>query len=326
MFEEAEKRFEKLFNGEMEADEAKDFLVELYKRGESAEEIAAATKVMREHSIKLNIDEELKDRLIDIVGTGGDKSNSFNISTTVALLLPSLGCAVAKHGNRAITSSSGSADMLEALGVNLTLNIEKQTKMLKECGFTFLFAINHHPAMKYIMPVRKSLPHRTIFNILGPLTNPAGAKKYLIGVFSSEFLNRIVAALSMLDTKSAIAVSSKDGLDEISICDVTYATLLKDGKTEDFIIDPQEYGFKIAPKEAIKGGNAKDNAFITRNILEGKENDAKRDIVLLNAGVALYVDGKARDIQEGIEMAKDAIDSGKAKKKLDEIVKISQTL
>ena len=326
MFEEAKKRFEKLFEGKMEANEAKDFLIELYERGESAEEIAAATKVMREHSIKLDIDKELQDRLIDVVGTGGDKSNSFNISSTVALLLPSLGCAVAKHGNRAITSSSGSADMLEALGINLSIGIKEQTKMLKECGFAFLFAINHHPAMKYIMPVRKSLSHRTIFNILGPLTNPAGAKKYLIGVFSDEFLNRIVTALSMLDAKSAIAVSSKDGLDEISICDITYATLLKDGKTKDFIIDPQEYGFKLAPREAIKGGNAKENAFITRNILEGKEKSTKRDIVLLNAGVALYVDGKARDIKEGIEMSKDAIDSAKAKKKLDEIIKISQML
>ena len=326
MFNEAKKRFEKLFEGKMDADEAKNFLVELYERGESAEEIAAATEVMREYSVKLDIDEKLQKRLIDIVGTGGDKSNSFNISSTVSLLLPSLGCAVAKHGNRAITSSSGSADMLEALGLNLNLGIKEQTKMLKECGFTFLFAINHHPAMKYIMPVRKSLSHRTIFNILGPLTNPAGARKYLIGVFSDKFLNRIVTALSLLDTKSAIAVSSRDGLDEISICDITYATLLKDRRTSDFIIDPEEFGFKLAPKEAIKGGSAKENAAITRSILEGKEEGAKRDIVLLNAGVALYVDGKARDIKEGIEMVKEAIDSGKAKKKLDEIIEVSQKL
>ncbi len=326
MFDEAKKQFEKLFEGRMDENEAREFLVELYKRGESAEEIAAATEVMREYSLKLDIDEELKDKLIDIVGTGGDKSNSFNISSTVALLLPTLGCAVAKHGNRAITSSSGSADMLEALGINLNLNIKEQTLMLKECGFTFLFAINHHPAMKYIMPVRKSLSHRTIFNILGPLTNPAGAKKYLIGVFSDKFLNRIITGLSMLDTKSAIAVSSRDGLDEISICDITYATLLKERRTTDFIIDPQNFGFKLYSKENIKGGNAKENAQITNNILSGKEKGAKRDIVLLNAGTALFVDSKARDIKEGIEMAKDAIDSGKAKEKLDEIIKISNQL
>ncbi|NPA73547.1 MAG: anthranilate phosphoribosyltransferase [Epsilonproteobacteria bacterium] len=323
MFEEAKRKFEDIFENKMDADEAKRYLVELYERGESAEEIAAATEVMRKYSKKLDIDDALREKLIDVVGTGGDKSNSFNISSTVSLLLPSLGCVVAKHGNRAITSSSGSADMLEALGINLNLDIEAQTKMLKECGFTFLFAINHHPAMKYIMPIRKSLSHRTIFNILGPLTNPAGAKKYLIGVFSDEFLGRIIKGLSLLDTKAAIAVSSRDGLDEISICDVTYATLLKEGKTKDFIIDPQEFGFKLAKKEEIKGGDAKENAKITRAILEGKERGAKRDIVLLNAGVALYVDSKARDIKEGIEMASDAIDSGKAKKKLDEIIDTS---
>ncbi len=323
MFEEAKRKFEDIFENKMDANEAKRYLVELYERGESAEEIAAATEVMRKHSVKLDIDDTLREKLIDVVGTGGDKSNSFNISSTVSLLLPSLGCVVAKHGNRAITSSSGSADMLEALGVNLNLDVKAQAKMLEECGFAFLFAINHHPAMKYIMPIRKSLSHRTIFNILGPLTNPAGARKYLIGVFSNEFLSRIIKGLSMLDTKAAIAVSSRDGLDEISICDITYATLLKDGKTKDFIIDPQGFGFKLAKKEEIEGGNAKDNAKITRAILSGEEKSAKRDIVLLNAGVALYVDGKARDIKEGIEMAKDAIDSQKALKKLDDIIKIS---
>ncbi len=326
MFDEAKRKFEDIFENKIDNQLAKEYLIQLYEKGESAEEIAAATEVMREHSIKLDIDEELKDKLIDVVGTGGDKSNSFNISSTVALILPSLGCAVAKHGNRAITSKSGSADMLEALGINLNLDINKQAIMLQECGFTFLFAINHHPAMKYIMPIRKSLNHRTIFNILGPLTNPAGAKKYLIGVFGNEFLNKIVTALNMLDTKSAMAVSSKDGLDEISICDITYATILKNKRTKDFIIDPQELGFKLHPKDAIKGGDAKQNALITKSILSGKEKGAKRDIVLLNSAGALYVDGKARDMKEGIEMAKEAIDSGKAIQKLQEIIDISNKL
>ncbi len=326
MFDEAKRKFEDIFENKIDNQLAKEYLIQLYEKGESAEEIAAATEVMREHSVKLDIDKKLKDKLIDIVGTGGDKSNSFNISSTVALILPSLGCAVAKHGNRAITSKSGSADMLEALGINLNLDINKQAIMLQECGFTFLFAINHHPAMKYIMPIRKSLNHRTIFNILGPLTNPAGAKKYLIGVFSNEFLNKIVTALNMLDTKSAMAVSSKDELDEISICDITYATILKNKRTKDFIIDPQELGFKLHPKDAIKGGDAKQNALITKSILSGKEKGAKRDIVLLNSAGALYVDGKARDMKEGIEMAKEAIDSGKAIQKLQEIIDISNKL
>jgi len=326
VFEVAKEKFEKIFKNTISPDEAREYLVELYKRGESAEEIAAATEVMREHSIKLIISEALREKLIDVVGTGGDKSNSFNISSTVSLLLPTLGCFVAKHGNRAITSNSGSADMLEAIGINLSLSPTQQAKMLQECGFAFLFAINHHPAMKYIMPIRKSLEHRTIFNILGPLTNPAGAKKYLIGVFSDEFLNRIVVGLSMLDTKSAVAVSSRDGMDEISISDITYATMLKNSRTTDFIIDPQEYGMKLVSKELITGGDAKDNAKITRSILRGEESGARRDIVLLNAAMALVVDDKARDIKEGIEMAMDAIKSGKTSKKLDEIIKVSNSI
>jgi anthranilate phosphoribosyltransferase len=325
MFEEAKAKFEKMFRGEMAPEEAKAYLVALYERGESAQEIAAAVDVMRSHSIKLDLDENLREKLIDVVGTGGDKSGSFNISSTVALILSSMGSVVAKHGNRAITSNSGSADMLEALGINLNLTPKQQVKMLEEVGFTFMFAINHHPAMKHIMPIRKSLSHRTIFNILGPLTNPAGSKKYLIGVFSDAFLERIVTALSLLDTKSAVAVSSRDGMDEISICDITYATKLEDGKANDFIIDPEEYGFKLAPLEAIKGGNAVENAEITLKIFEG-EKGAKRDIVLLNAAMAFVVDGKARDMQEGIEMAAESIDSGLAKKHLKNIVKTSNLL
>ena len=326
MFEVAKKRFEDIFENRISPEDAKKYLVQLYKKGESAEEIAAATEVMREHSIKLIIPVALRDQLIDIVGTGGDKSNSFNISSTVSLLLPSLGCSVAKHGNRAITSNSGSADMLEALGINLSLKPDQQSKMLQECGFAFLFAINHHPAMKYIMPIRRSLDHRTIFNILGPLTNPAGAKKYLIGVFSDEFLNRIIVGLSMLDTKNAVAVSSRDGMDEISISDITYATILKDNRTTDFVIDPQEYGLKLAPKEAIVGGNAQENAKITYSILKGEESGAKLDIILLNAAMALVVDEKARDIKEGIEMAREVIANKKAFEKLQEIIKVSNSI
>ncbi len=326
MFDEAKEKFEAIFTNTMPADEAREYLVELYKRGESAEEIAAAVEVMRSHSIKLDMNEELRTKLIDVVGTGGDKSGSFNISSTVALLLSSMGCYVAKHGNRAITSNSGSADMLETLGINLNLDPQKQVRLLEETGFTFMFAINHHPAMKYVMPIRKSLDHRTIFNILGPLTNPAGAQKYLIGVFSDSFLSRIISALELLDTKSAIALSSRDGMDEISICDVTYATMLKDKKTTDFIIDPQEYGFKLAPSSAILGGDSKYNAQITLDIFETKEKGAKRDIVLLNAAMAFVVEGKARDMQEGIEISKEALDSHRAKKHLQTIVKTSNLL
>lgn len=325
-FDEAYKEFQRLFNNEMDESEARNFLIALYEKGESFEEIAAATKVMREHSIKLNISKELQEVVIDIVGTGGDKSGSFNVSSTVSLILASLGSKVAKHGNRAITSNSGSADMLEKLGINLNLSPENQVRMLEECGFTFMFAVNHHPAMKYIMPLRKSIPHRTIFNILGPLTNPAGAMKYLIGVFSTDYLERIALALSQLNTQNSMVMGSRDGMDEISICDVSEYYQIKDGKISNGIIDPREYGLKLASRDEIKGGDASVNVEITRALLKDKELGAKRNIVLLNAAAALMVDGKARDMQDGIEAAKEAIDSGKAWKKVEEIVKVSNSL
>ena len=318
--------FEKLFNNELSQQEAKEFLVELYKKGESSQDIANAAKVMREHSIKLPIPKELQDELIDIVGTGGDKSGSFNISTTVALLLSSVGSKVAKHGNRSITSKSGSADLLEALGVNLNLEPSKQVKMLQELGFTFIFAINHHPAMKHIMPIRKSLPHRTIFNILGPLTNPAGAKKYLLGVFHPSFLEKIANALLDLDVKRAYVVSSEDGMDEISISAPTQFAYVEANKVSRGVIYPIDYGFAMAPKDALKGGDAKENAKITLGIFDGSIQDAKKDAVLLNGAFALFVDGKARDIKEAVEILEDAIASKKALKHLEKIVEISNRL
>jgi len=322
-YDEAKKAFEKLFSNQMSEDEAKDLLVSLYKKGEEPQEIAAAATVMREYSVKLDMDESLRDKLIDIVGTGGDKIGSFNISSTVSLLLASMGSYVAKHGNRAITSNSGSADMLEALGINLNLTPNDQVKMLEEVGFTFMFAQNHHPAMKHIMPIRKSLTHRSIFNILGPLTNPAGAKKYLLGVFDKDFISPMIEGLKLLEAKSAMVVSSREGMDEISISDVTYAQSLDRGE---FLIDPQEFGLKKAPLDEIKGGNATENAKITMDIFEGRENGAKKDIVLLNSAAALIVDGKARDFKDGIDMAKDALESGRVKEHLKKVVEVSQKL
>ncbi len=318
--------FERLFNNELSDNEAKEFLVSLYEKGESSEDIANAASVMREHSIKLPVSKELQDELIDIVGTGGDKSGSFNISTTVSLLLSSIGSKVAKHGNRSITSKSGSADVLDTLGINLNLEPNKQVKMLEEVGFTFIFAVNHHPAMKHIMPIRKSLTHRTIFNILGPLTNPAGAKKYLLGVFSPDFIEKMANALLELDTKRAYVVSSEDGMDEISISAPTKFAYVEAGKVSQGLINPEDHGFKLAPKEAILGGDANENAKITRGVLRGEIKDAKRDVVLLNGAYALFADGKARDIKEGIEILAYAIDSQKAIKHLEKIIEVSNRL
>jgi anthranilate phosphoribosyltransferase len=324
-YSEAKNKFEKLFNNTLLESEAKELLVSLYQNKETSDEIAAAATVMREHSIKLDIPKNIKNKLIDIVGTGGDKSGSFNISSTVSLILASLGSLVAKHGNRAITSNSGSADMLEKLGINLDLTSTQQLLMLQEVGFTFMFAINHHPAMKHIIPIRKSLQHRTIFNILGPLTNPASSKKYLLGVFSQDFLKCIADSLNLLNTTRAMVVNSRDGLDEISVSDITYVLELNDGKISESIIDPQNLGFKLSPLEEIKGGDALTNAKITLDIFDGREG-AKRDIVLLNSGAALVIDGRARDLKDGIDMAREAIDSKLAKKHLQKIVEISNKL
>ena len=322
-YQEAYAKFDALFENKLSTEEAAQFLVELYERGESFEEIAAAANVMREHSVKLDIPENLKAEIIDIVGTGGDKSGTFNISTTTSIVLASLGCKVAKHGSGSATSLSGSADVLKSLGLNLTLSPEKQVKMLEECGFVFMFAMNHHPCMKHIMPIRRSLSHRTIFNMLGPLANPAGAQKQMVGVFHVDYIERFSKALRALGTTKSIVLSSLDGLDEVSICSPTRYTLIENQTIHEGEIDPQVYGFKLAPLEAIKGGESIQNAEITRSILRGDEEGAKHDIVLLNGACALMVDGKARDMQEGLEMMQYAIESKKAWDKLGEIIKLS---
>jgi len=326
MFNKARLKFDDIFENRLDTNNIKQYLIELYNRGETSDEIAAAASAMREHMVRVILPSDLQSQLIDNCGTGGDKSNSFNISTTVSILLSACECKVAKHGNRSITSNSGSADMLEALGVNLTLTVPKQIEMLKKCGFVFMFAINHHPAMKHIMPIRKSIDHRTIFNILGPLSNPASVHKQLIGVFDKEYVPKIAQALTKLNTKRAMVVSSADGMDEISISDVTHCAFVEKDNVTESIIDPREYGFDLYPKEEIEGGDAVHNSKITKGILDGSISGAKRDIVLLNTAVALMVDGKVDSIDEGIIMARKVIDNGTAMKKLEEIIKVSNEL
>ena len=326
-YEDSKKVFTSLFEHKMSDDEMREFLVSMVlDKYTSVNSIAAAAEVMRENAISLPISKELSLESLDVVGTGGDKIGSFNISSTTALLVSACGSSVAKHGSRSITSKSGSADMFEELGVRLDLSIENSAKLLEESGFTFMFAQNYHPAMKFIVPIRKSIPDKTIFNILGPLTNPANVKKSLLGVFDKEFVPKMAEALKLNGATSTMVVSSKEGMDEISISDVTYASQLKEGVIHEFIIDPQEYGIKRVPLKAIMGGDAKDNAKILYNIFDNKATDAQRDIVLINSAVALMVDGKARDIQEGLEMANEAIRKGLAKKKLRLIVEISNKL
>lgn len=326
MFNKDKLKFDDIFENRLPAQEVKEYFIELYEKGETASQIAAAASAMREHLIPLPVHFDLKEELIDNCGTGGDKSKSFNVSTTVSIVMAACGCKVSKHGNRSITSKSGSADMLEQLGINLNLSLENSVKLLEATGFTFMFAQNHHPAMKHIMPIRKEISHRTIFNILGPLSNPATVSKQLIGVFSKDYISRIIEALKLLEAKRIMVVSSKDGMDEISISDTTYAQTLIDGEIKEFEINPIECGLDIYQKEDIEGGDAKFNAKITSDILNGKIIGAKLDIVLINAGAALFVDGKVDSIKQGVEMARKAILTGKTKEKLEQIIKISQEL
>jgi len=324
---EAKSAFTSLFRHELSDAQMRDFLVSMkLDASTSVEAIAAAAQVMRSFAITLPISEELRSQAIDIVGTGGDKIGSFNISSTVAILVASCGSVVAKHGSRSVTSKSGSADMFEALGVRLDLSIEQSARLLEESGFTFMFAQNHHPAMKFIMPVRKTISEKTIFNILGPLTNPAGVQKSMLGVFSKDFVPKMAEALKINGATSTMVVSSKEGMDEISLSDITYASQLRDGVVKEFEIDPQLYSIKKAPLEAIMGGDAKQNARILFNIFDANASDAQRDIVLLNAAAALMVDGSARDIQDGLGMAREAIKNARAKKKLRQIIEISNKL
>jgi len=322
---ETKEKFEKLFNNELETEEARQFLIDLYEKGETGEEIAIAASVMREHSVKLPMSEELREKAIDVVGTGGDKSGSFNISTTVALLLAAMGRTVAKHGNRSITSKSGSADLLEALNINLNLTPQQQVKMLEKTGFCFIFAINHHPAMKHIMPIRHSIEHRTIFNLLGPLTNPAGAKKYLLGVFHPEYIERMASALLELDITRAFVVSSHDGMDEIALATTTPFAYVENGRVSPGEINPTDYGFRMAGAGEILGGTAQENAIITKEIFAGVEKGPKLDIVLFNTAFALFVDGSVRDMKEALSMARECIDSGKALEHLTYISEVSNS-
>ena len=326
-YEEAKEEFTSLFEHKMSDEQMREFLLSMtLDEHTPVSSIAAAADVMRSFAIALPIDASTRERAIDIVGTGGDKIGSFNISSTVALLTAACGATVAKHGSRSITSKSGSADMFEVLGIKLNLTIEQSAKLLEESGFTFMFAQNHHPAMKFIMPVRKSIPDKTIFNILGPLTNPAGVKKSMLGVFDKAFVPKMLEALKINGATSAMVVSSKEGMDEIGISDITYAARLHNGVVHEFEIDPAGCDIKKMPLKAILGGDAQENAQILRNIFDGIATDAQRDIVLINTAAALMVDDLARDMQDGMEMAREALSNNRAKKKLKQIIEISNKL
>ncbi len=288
-------------------------------KGETIDEITGFARVMREKASKL----KNCSNSVDIVGTGGDMSNSFNISTTSSFVIAGAGVKVAKHGNRSASSKCGAADCLEALGVKITTVPEQAEKCISEIGLSFLFAQSYHPAMRFVGPVRKQIGTKTVFNIMGPLLNPAFAEYMVLGVYTPDIMDKMTEVLIKLGIKRAMLVYGNDKLDEISISDATTVCEINNGKIEKYEMCPEDFGFKRADKRDIKGGTPEENAQITRDVLSGKEQGPKRDIVLFNAGCALYVTGKAETIADGIKLAGESIDSGAALRKLEELVEFT---
>ncbi len=304
---------DKIMSGEVSHVQIGSYLTALAMKGETIEEIVASAKSMRTHATKLLNDKDV----LEIVGTGGDKSNSFNISTTSAIVLASAGVPVAKHGNRAASSKSGSADVLEALGVKIDVPPEKSMKLLDEIGICFLFAPIYHSAMKNVAPVRKELGIRTIFNILGPLSNPLGASMQVMGVYDESLVEPLAEVLTRLGVKRGMVVYGTDGLDEISISAPTKVCEIRNGWFKTYEINPKDFNFKDYKKEDLLGGTAIENAEITRKILSG-EKGAKRDAVVLNSAAALYITRDDLSLESAIIEIEKIIDSGKALEKLEE--------
>jgi anthranilate phosphoribosyltransferase len=295
------------------------FLTAMSVKGETIDEITASAAGMRKHCIRILHDMDV----LEIVGTGGDRSNSFNISTTSALVISASGIPVAKHGNRAASSKSGSADVLESLGVDITVPPERSLHLLKTIKLCFLFAQNYHISMKYVAPVRKELGIRTIFNILGPLVNPAGANMELLGVYDAELIEPMAQVLSKLGVKSGMVVFGQDGLDEISISSPTSICELQNGGFKSYVIEPEQFGLKRYKKEELVGGTPAENAKITREILSGAKG-AKRDAVLLNSAAAIHIAKPEVSIKDAIGIAVDTIDSGKALEQLEQFISLSK--
>ena len=315
-YAEAEAVMDEIMSGQATPVQMSAYLTALALKGETIDEITASAAGMRAHCIKLlhNLD------VLEIVGTGGDGSNSFNISTTSSLVIAAGGVPVAKHGNRAASSKSGAADVLEALGVKITLTPERSAEILKKINICFLFAQNYHIAMKYVAPIRKELGIRTVFNILGPLSNPAGANMELMGVYDQSLVEPLAQVMANLGVNRGMVVYGQDSLDEISMCAPTSVCEIRDGKFTSYEITPEQFGYERCEKGALTGGTPAENAEITKAILKGEEKGPKRQAVCLNAGAALYISGKAASIEEGVKLAESLIDSGAALKKLEEFV------
>jgi anthranilate phosphoribosyltransferase len=311
-----------IMRGEATQAQIAGFLVALRAKGETADEIAGCAEAMREHVLRVN---PKRDDLVDIVGTGGDGANTYNISTAAALVAAGAGAAIAKHGNRAASSASGAADVLEALGFQLELPPERIERSIDELGFGFLFAQAHHPAMKHAAPVRRELATRTVFNVLGPLTNPAGARALMLGVYSPALTRTLAEALVQLGAERAYVVHGAGGIDELSPCGPNLVCEVESGRVREYELDPLDLGIERCHPSELRGGDPASNAAALRAVLAG-ESGGHRSAVVLNAAGGIAAAGHAEDLREGIASAREAIDSGAAAARLDELVEFSHAV
>jgi len=317
-YETAEAVMNEIMTGEATPVQMSAYLTALSLKGETTDEITASAFGMRSHCVRLLHDVDA----LEIVGTGGDHANTFNISTTAAIITAAAGIPVAKHGNRSASSKCGSADVLETLGVNINITPEKSAELLKNIGICYMFAQNYHIAMKFVAPIRRELGIRTVFNIIGPLTNPAGAKMELMGVYEKELVEPLAQVLSNLGVKNAMVVHGEDGLDEISLSASTFICEVKNGWVKSYIITPEQFGFDRCKKEDLLGGTPPENAKILRALLNG-EKGPKRNAAILNAAAAMFITGRYESIDDAVKTAKNVVDSGKALKKLDDFIRFS---
>ncbi len=319
---EAERALEEIMSGVANPAVTAALLTALRVRGESVGEIVGFARAMRRFAQKVRAPEDV----VDTCGTGGDAKGTINVSTAAAFVARGAGARVAKHGNRAATSRAGSADVLEALGAEIELEPEAVGRCIEQAGVGFMLARTHHPAMRHVVPVRAELPFRTIFNLLGPLTNPAGARRQLVGVFGADYVRPVAEALRDLGAERALVVHGRDGLDEITVTAETLVAEVNGGEVTEYEVSPEDFGLRRHAPDGILGGDAHLNARVLREVLSGEERGAARDVVLLNAGAAIRVSGGTKTIEEGVRRAEESIDSGAASEALDRFVRATRRL
>ena len=317
---EAERALETIMEGTVAPEATAALLTALRVKGEAVPEIVGFARAMRRFAAKV----EAPPDVVDTCGTGGDAKGTINVSTAAAFVARGAGVVIAKHGNRAATSRAGSADVLEALGAEIELSPGGVSRCIREAGIGFMFARTHHPAMRFVAPVRAELPFRTIFNLLGPLTNPAGSRRQLVGVFGAAFVRPVAEALRDLGAERALVVHGKDGMDEITTSAETVVAEVTDGDLKEYEISPEDFGLARHAPDGLLGGDAHLNARILRDVLSGRENGAARDVVLLNAGAAVFVSGRSETIEGGVRQAEESVASGAAEKALEDFVRATR--